>query len=141
MLLRKKVKNLYCRDGPHDESSELSTVQHGKLNIKLFLINNDGYAMHNKRKNNGLEQIITLPATEVCPSDFQTIGKACGFSCTEISENKHVDDRIRETLEVHGPVLCDIKISRHHRVIPQSRFGRPIEDSDPMLSREEFLKI
>ena len=72
--------------------------------------------------------------------DFQMIAQACEFSCTEISENKHVDERIIETLETSGPVLCDIKISKHHRVIPQSRFGRPIEDSEPMLPRKEFLE-
>jgi len=121
---------------------ELATTQHEKLDIKLFLINNDGYAMVQQTQEQwlGANYYATSHEGGLSFPDFQMIAHACEFSCTEISENKHVDERIIETLETSGPVLCDIKISKRHRVIPQSRFGRPIEDSEPMLPRKEFLE-
>jgi hypothetical protein len=42
-------------------------------------------------------------------------------------------------LQLPGPVLCNVFIPSTARVIPQSRFGYPIEDSEPLLPREEFL--
>jgi acetolactate synthase I/II/III large subunit len=33
-----------------------------------------------------------------------------------------------------------VRIPSSHRVVPQSRFGRPIEDSEPLLPRDEFLE-
>lgn len=121
---------------------ELSTVQHEKLNIKLFLINNDGYAMVQQTQEQwlGANYYATSHEGGLSFPDFQLLAKSFEFNCTEILENKHVNERILETLRISGPVLCDVRISKHHRVVPQSKFGRPIEDSDPMLPRNEFLE-
>jgi acetolactate synthase-1/2/3 large subunit len=35
-------------------------------------------------------------------------------------------------------VMLDIRIPRNERVTPQSRFGYPIEDGEPLLPRAEF---
>ena len=34
--------------------------------------------------------------------------------------------------------LTNIEIEQKHRVIPQVKFGRPNEDAEPLLSRQEL---
>jgi hypothetical protein len=48
--------------------------------------------------------------------------------------------KIKEVLRFPGPVFCNIEINPKHRVIPQVIFGRPIEDPEPFLDRQEFLE-
>jgi acetolactate synthase-1/2/3 large subunit len=35
--------------------------------------------------------------------------------------------------------MAQIEINPKHRVTAQVKFGRPIEDAEPLLDREEFL--
>ena len=37
-----------------------------------------------------------------------------------------------------APSFCNIEISFDRRVIPQIKYGRPLEDSDPLLHRIFF---
>jgi acetolactate synthase I/II/III large subunit len=46
---------------------------------------------------------------------------------------------LNEFAACKGPILLDVKIASKERVIPQSKFGYPIEDAEPLLPREEFL--
>ena len=39
-----------------------------------------------------------------------------------------------------GPVLCDVAVEQHAKIMPKLEFGNPIEDSSPLLPREEFLQ-
>ena len=43
-----------------------------------------------------------------------------------------------EALGADGPLFCVVKISGGHRVMPQVKFGRPNEDTEPLLDRAEF---
>ncbi len=71
--------------------------------------------------------------------DFAQIAAAYGITSMRLDRAGEVDDRIREVLETPGPVLCDVDILAERRVIPQVKFGRPIEDAEPLLPRDEFL--
>ena len=57
-----------------------------------------------------------------------------------IDRNDAIADVLDRFYAVDGPVLCDVRIPREHRVVPQNKYGRPIEDSEPLLPREEFLE-
>lgn len=64
---------------------------------------------------------------------------AYGFKTIDITLNSELHSKTRETLRHNGPVFCNIKIDTRHRVVPQVKYGRPIEDGEPSLPREEFL--
>ena len=72
--------------------------------------------------------------------NFVKVAEAYGFKALTITTNRELDQRIREVLDSEGPVFCDVKINPNHRIIPQVRFGRPIEDGEPFLDREELLE-
>jgi acetolactate synthase-1/2/3 large subunit len=56
-----------------------------------------------------------------------------------IDSNTGIEEGLSRTYGIDGPVLCDVRIPREHRVIPQVHYGYPLEDSMPQLPREEFL--
>jgi len=120
---------------------ELATVIHHNLPIKIFLINNHGYNMIQQTQEqwlNGRYEASTSESGLAFP-DFLKVAKAYGFKTINIVKNSEISKKIKEVLRFPGPVFCNVEISRNHRVIPQVIFGRPIEDPESFLDRQEFL--
>jgi len=121
---------------------EMATVKHHRLPIKLFLLNNSGYSMVQQTQEQWLggNYFATSEEGGLGFPDFDMLARSCDFTVAGISKNVDIDGAIGSTLEASGPAFCNIRISPKHRVLPQSRFGRPIEDPEPFLPREEFLE-
>lgn len=121
---------------------ELVTAPRHKLPIKLFLMNNNGYSMVQQTQEQwlgGNYHATTVEGGLAFP-DFVKLAQACSFGTVSVDKNKDLASAIRQTLEMPGPVLCDVRIPSTQRVRPQSKFGYPIEDAEPLLPREEFLE-
>ena len=121
---------------------ELVTAPRHKLPIKLFLMNNNGYSMVQQTQEQwlgGKYHATTVEGGLAFP-DFVKVAEACGFGTVVVDKNADLAAAIRKTLDMPGPVLCDVRIPSTQRVRPQSRFGYPIEDSEPLLPRKEFLQ-
>ena len=120
---------------------ELATVVRHDLPIKIFLFNNYGYSMIRQTQDqwfNSRYEASTVASGLAFP-DFIKVAKAYGYKTVRISRAKDVHKGIEETLSAKGPVLCDISIRPEHGVIPQVKFGRAIEDGEPLLNRKDFL--
>ncbi len=120
---------------------ELATIVRHNLPIKIFLFNNHGYSMIQQTQEqwfNNRYEASTIEGGLAFP-DFVKIGKAYGFKTINIKYNRELSTKIKEVLAYNGSVFCNIEISPKHRVTPQTVYGRPIEDSDPLLDREEFF--
>lgn len=120
---------------------ELATVTRHNLPIRIFLINNHGYSMVQQTQEQWLNaryEATTIEGGLAFP-DFVKVAQAYGFPTVSIERNAEIPDAIRETYAHDGPVFCNVEIRPGHRVIPQVKFGRPIEDGEPLLEREEFF--
>lgn len=122
---------------------EMATLQHHQLPVKLFLINNNGYSMVQQTQEQWLggKYYATSQGADGGLSfpDFSALAKSFSVDVTEIVRNDDIEPSVGRTLQLPGPALCNVHIASGSRVIPQSRFGYPIEDSEPLLPREEFL--
>ncbi len=121
---------------------ELATVIRHGLPVKIFLVNNRGYTMIQQTQDQWLNseyEASTLEGGLAFP-DFVKLGKAYGYRTFSISRNKGLLRRIKEILEMEGPVFCNLEFADYHRVTPQVKFGRAMEDGEPLLERSEFLK-
>lgn len=121
---------------------ELATVIRHSLPIKIFLINNQGYSMIQQTQEQWLDarfEASTVAGGLAFP-DFSKVAEAYGFKTVLIRYNDEIIDGIHEALRADGPVFCDVRISARHRVVPQVKFGRPNEDSEPCIQREDFFK-
>jgi len=121
---------------------ELATIARHQLPIKIFLINNHGYSMIQQTQDQWLESRYFASSAEggLAFPDFKKVAEAYGYKTITISSNGELDNKICEALENHEPVFCNVEIPTRHRVVSQVKFGRPIEDSEPLLERKEFLK-
>ena len=123
---------------------ELATIKHHQLPIKTFLINNGGYSMVQQTQEQWLDRryFASSGGEEGGLSfpDFNALAASYGIGAVDLTSNKNIDAVIAQVLQAPGPALCNLHIPSGARVIPQCKYGYPIEDSEPLLPRKEFLE-
>jgi acetolactate synthase I/II/III large subunit len=134
---------------------ELATVAHLQLPIKIFVLNNEGYASIRASQTNyfGGPNIGCSPETGVSIPDYRKIARAYGLK-TAIIEGQGEDQSdlraaVRTVLRSRKPVLCDVHVIpdeiRAPRVTSIQRsdgsfISKPLEDLWPFLDRDEFAR-
>ena len=120
---------------------ELATVLRHDLPIKIFVINNHGYSMVRQTQDQWLDGRYFGTNVEggLAFPDFIELAKAYGYKTVNIERNADIRENIRKVLDSPGSVFCNVEIRPDHGVIPQYKFGRPIEDTEPLLDRQEFF--
>ena len=119
---------------------ELATIVHHRLPIKVLLFNNQGHGMVRQTQDQWLGSKYYSTSSQhglPCP-DFVSIARAYGFETETLTLNADVGSKIAQILGSEGPAFLNIETDPEHRVVPQVKFGRPNEDADPLLGREEF---
>ncbi len=120
---------------------ELATIKRHKLPVRLFVLNNGGYSMVQQTQEQWLggEHVGTSHEGGLDFPDFAQIAEAFDIPYVSIDGSATVKDGLKRAMAQNGAVLIDVVIPAHKRVIPQSKFGYPIEDAEPLLPRDEFL--
>lgn len=128
---------------------EMQTVAYNRLNLKTFIINNNGY--HSIRQTQTSK--FDPPMVGVCDGnglsfpDFEKVAAAFGHRYVRISDSSEIEERVAEALSGDDPVLCEVMISDKQnfepklssKVLPDGRIvSPPIDDMFPFLDREEF---
>lgn len=121
---------------------ELATVIRHRLPIRILLINNHGYSMVQQTQEQWLDGRYAATTVEsgLAFPDWVKVAEAYGFRTVSIERNDQIEARLGEVYAHAGPVFCNVEIDSRHRVIPQVKFGRPIEDCEPLLARPEFFE-
>ena len=119
---------------------ELETINHYQLPIKIFLVNNEGYGIIKQTIDTWLNSryVGTDEKSGLGFPDFKKVANAYKIKAQEILDHKNINDKIQEALGFEGPLLIDVRVSPNQKILPKLAFGRPIEDMDPLLPREEF---
>ena len=145
-------KRTICVDGDGGfqlNIQELETVARLKLPIKFFVVNNGGYASIRAMQMNYFqlkvgadsESGLTLP-------DIIKVAGAYGLATVRIADQDDLRNRIRNVLQLPGPVICEIMAIpdeiRAPRLSSKQRsdgmmISKPLEDLWPFLDRQEFL--
>lgn len=121
---------------------ELETIEHNRLPIKIFVINNGEYGIIKQTQDTWLNSryVAADPASGLGFPDICKVAKAYGIKTIAIGKHSDLNKRIRYVLNYKGPILCDIKIKSGEKITPKLEFGRPIEDLSPFLPREELAE-
>lgn len=117
---------------------ELQTIQHYKIPLKVFIINN-GVLGNTKayQRVNGKPEIACGPDGYSAPN-FSAVARAYGLPASVI---QGLDDffLVRGALNSPGACIVDVQDFDRCSYEPRvSRWDTPIEDMQPFLSREEF---
>jgi len=140
--LEKSMTLCVTGDGSlHMNIQELATIVHNNFPIKIILFNNEGYSMIQQTQDQWMDSkyIASSKSGGLPTPEFTKIALGYGLKTFEISDNKDIQSILKDVIDFDGPCLCNVKLLPEHRVIPQVKYGRPIEDSEPLLSRSEFL--
>ncbi|MCR5104456.1 MAG: thiamine pyrophosphate-binding protein, partial [Eubacterium sp.] len=128
---------------------ELQTISENNLNIKLIVINNNGYHSIRQTQNNlfknGLVGVCKGNGVSFPP--FDKLADTFGFKFVRIDSLDGISEKINEFLNAEGPVLCEAVVSDEQifspklssKVLPDGKIvSPPIDDMYPFLSREEY---
>lgn len=99
---------------------ELQTLVHHQFNVKVFVINNDGYAsIRNTQKTffNGF-YVGSTPDSGVTLPDTSKICAAYGLNYVKCPNRDALRSTIRAVLAQPGPVLCEIMAQIDQRILP-----------------------
>jgi acetolactate synthase-1/2/3 large subunit len=130
---------------------EMATIAHFQLPIKLFVLNNQGYASIRASQTNyfGGPNIGCSPETGVSIPDYRKVARAYGLKTAIIEDQSDLRAAVRSVLRSRGPVVCDVHVIpdeiRAPRVTSIQRadgsfLSKPLEDLWPFLDRDEFAQ-
>ncbi len=145
-------ERVICLDGDGSfqmNIQELQTVIYNKLNIKIFILNNNGYCSIRQTQNN----LFKPPLVGVSDGNglsfpnMRKIAFAYGLPYLSISEPDTAEENIRLALTTPGPVICEIILDSEQifepklssKILPDGKIVSPqIDDMYPFLSRDEY---
>ena len=149
------TKRTICIDGDGSvmmNVQELATIAHNKLNVKLIVLNNNGYHSIRQTQTNLFQPpFIGIDAESgVGFPDFGKLADAFGIRYFSLNSEKNCSAVLDEMLKSDGPCLCEAVVDptqnfapkSSSKVLPDGRITSPsLDDMAPFLPREEFEKI
>ncbi|EKM99440.1 thiamine pyrophosphate-binding protein [Acidocella sp. MX-AZ02] len=128
---------------------ELATLRGLNLPVRMFIINNRGYAsIRNTQRNyfNG-RYVGTGPEAGLFMPDFVALARAMGLPAMRIEDAADLESGIAHALAQPGPFICDISVTPDESLWPKAiavpqadgtLLSMPLEDMTPLLPREEL---
>lgn len=128
---------------------ELETIHRLNLPIKIFVLNNEGYAqIHATQKNifNG-HYVACDEKSQLTLSPISDVAKAYRLKTVQIASNDELKNKVKEVLEYDGPVICEVIVPIELSAFPkQVSYKRadgqmeslPLEYMNPPLEQKEF---
>lgn len=119
---------------------DLINLNGSKNRIRIMLLNNSGYGMVRQTEDQWLDSNRSGTSEEsgLKFPNFEKIAEANGFSYIKICNNDSLV-QLTDHYHLNLPRFCEIMINPDAKLIPQSLFGYPLEDMDPLLPRNIFL--
>ena len=128
---------------------ELATINHHKLPVKVFVLNNGGYLTIKQTQELGFEGRLMGINEESGLSfpDFMKIAEAHGIKGIRLTSHKDLKKQIEGIMNHDGPVLCEIMMDIDQMQAPKAINRRngdgtmrqtPLEDSYPFLDPVEI---
>jgi acetolactate synthase-1/2/3 large subunit len=128
---------------------ELQTIVGNRLPIKIFLLNNSGYASIFQTHRNffaGVE-VGGGPKSGVTFPDFGHLSEGFGLPFRRCSRHEDMSGAVAATMAIDGPAVCEVMLDENLSFAPKlgakqwpdGRITSPaLEDLSPFLSREEL---
>lgn len=146
-------KRIICIDGDGSfmmNIQELQTVVFNKLNMKIFLLNNNGYHSIRQTQTNlfkGQPYVGIGGGYGLSIPDFSKVIPAFDIPYYKIDSLENIHDKMNEVLNAEGPVFCEVFVDWHQEFAPKSSskvlpsgkiVSAAVDDMAPFLDREEY---
>lgn len=128
---------------------ELITISYKKIPAKIFVINNNAYAVIRKRMQEMFRnRTIGVDSSDgVGAPNFEDVADCFNFSYVKIETSENLELDMKTVIDMDGPVICEVMAledqdyiaSGHTRDSNNRLVARPIEDQKPFMDRQLFL--
>jgi len=146
---KKRTVSIIGDGGLQHNIQDLETLARLQLPIKMFVLNNNGYAsIRNSQKNYFKGHYVCCdPASGLTLPDTCKVASAYGLKNGRILNHAGINERVKEILETEGPFICEVLADPQLLTAPRlssevradgSIVSKPLEDLWPFLDREEF---
>ena len=124
---------------------ELQVIAHHKIPMKLFVFNNDGYAMIRISQDNLFDSryVGSDSASGVSCPDFRNVATTFKLKHVLIDDVNQFENKLKEALDSEDGVLIEIRMSPSQKYLPRLSTSKtadgvlvspPLEDLDPLIS-------
>jgi acetolactate synthase-1/2/3 large subunit len=127
---------------------ELETLRRLQLPVKLFVVNNDGYASIRMSQNGYFQRLCGADATSgVTLPSLQKVATAYDLPYSALTGHDGLQAAIAAILGKPGPEICEVFVPPEEPRMPRmtsyqradgSMASKPLEDLWPFLDRDEF---
>ena len=117
---------------------ELQTIYYHKLNIKIILLNNCCYGMIRQFQEQYFNSRFQSTVIGYSCPNFQDVVSAYKISSSKIIDNSDIDKSLKELFNNKEPKFLEVSIMSDYKALPKVSVGKPIEDQEPLLSRDEL---
>jgi acetolactate synthase-1/2/3 large subunit len=146
---KKRTTCIIGDGGLQHNIQELETLRRLDIPVKLFVLNNNGYASIRNTHNRLFEGRLVCcdPSSGLTLPDTCRVASAYGLPAVKISGQKNLKEDVRKVLDMAGPVVCEVMIDPELQTAPKassivkpdgSILSKPLEDLWPFLERDEF---
>lgn len=100
---------------------EFATLRYYNLPIKLFVYQNNGYMLIRHNQHNYMEDrfLGVGPESGVQTPDYCKVAAAYGIPAVRISHGDDVETKIRQVLDMDGPVVCEVMLEQFGPLAPR----------------------
>ena len=148
-------KRTICIDGDGSfmmNLQELATVAYNRLNMKIIILNNNGYLSIRQTQRNLFEPpFIGIDGESgICFPDFEKLAGAFGVGYYCVSAESTASVKLEEALNSEGPCIIEAVVNPEQnfapksssKVLPDGKITSPsLDDMAPFLPRTEFDAI
>ncbi|MBO6147971.1 MAG: thiamine pyrophosphate-binding protein [Lachnospiraceae bacterium] len=154
--LGRKGRRVVCIDGDGSfmmNMQELETIAYYKPNLKLIILNNNGYHSIRQTQHNlfkGRPLVGVSKENGVGFPDFLKVVKAFGLKCIRVASLSAARKEIPKFLEMEGPVVMEAVVDDKQNFEPKlsskvdadgKLVSSPLDDMFPFIDRKEYERI
>jgi acetolactate synthase-1/2/3 large subunit len=151
MCVASGLKDVVCIAGDGGMQlniQELAVIRNRNLPIKIFVVNNNGYASIRNMQNNHFSgrHVGCDSSSGLFLPDFRGLAAAYGLSYFNAKDIKMLREIVKSALQTPGPVICEVVVDPEcllslrtaTKVMPDGTMrSSPLENQFPFLSDEE----
>lgn len=128
---------------------ELETLKRLNIPLKLFILNNNGYASIRNTQNKFFDGNLVCcdPSSGLTLPDTCRIASAYGLNTKKISTRYNLKKNVSDVLKSEGVIVCEVFVEPDLQTVPKlssevnaggSIISKPLEDLWPFLDKKEF---
>jgi len=112
---------------------DLATITSQPKPSLIFLLNNSGYSMIKQTQEQWFESryFASDTGTGIHFPDFKKLAESFGFTYYQIGDNEDLARVLSDKSIFGSHTFVEVMINPEARVIPQNRFGQPIDVMEP----------